>query len=172
MSSNLLASADWLKVQYNHGYGNLPIPSQRDAEIEGLLRKWLKLDEASRNAALAQAAAEHLFTLLSYGERMACLAVRDGDEEHVFFGLLALGLDSWQFDWRENVIIVALLYDAAQRIGVPPERVFEKAAALLPEEPAEGLRSFLRRSPEDRSLKAFGYVTGADTGGFLYVRTW
>lgn len=53
-----------------------------------------------------------------------------------------------------------------------PEAIFESAARLLPEKPAEGLRSFLHRSTEDKSLGAKGYAASSDEDGFRYRRTW
>lgn len=172
MDGGPFASVEWLKVEKNHGYGTLPIPSQRDAEISGLLRAWLALDGSSRNTALAQVAEEYRLTLLGYSERMASLAVRDRNREHVLLGLLALGLDGWRVDWRDNATLMCLHYDAAKRIGGPPQGVFEEAAALLPANPATALRSFSRRSEEDKSLGSMGYVAGSDSDGFRYKRTW
>ncbi|MHB1552238.1 MAG: hypothetical protein ACYDEU_08015 [Vulcanimicrobiaceae bacterium] len=171
MNTDLFAAADWLKAENNHGYGTLPIPSQRDAEISSLLRAWLNLDESSRNAALSQIPEEHRFTLLGYSERMASLAVRDREKEYIVLGLLALGLDGWRGDWRDNATLVCLHYDAAQRIGLAPSSVFDEAAKLLPQKPAQALKSFLRRSAEDKSLATMGYLAGADDG-FRYKRTW
>ncbi len=136
----------------------MPIPQRRDAEISSLLRAWLELDEPTRKAALSQLPSDCRFTLLGYSERMASLAVRDRNKEHVLLGLLALGLDGWRDDWRDNVLVVCLHYDAAKRIGLRPNDLFEQAAALLPEKPAIALRSFLRRSEEDKSLEAMGYA--------------
>jgi hypothetical protein len=172
MKTDLFTSADWLGVENNHGGSALPIPSQRDTEISNLIRDWLALDEPLRNAALSQITEAHWFTLLGYSERMASLAVRDRNKEHIFLGLLALGLEGWQFDYRENLIIVCLHYDAAQRIGLVPGSVFEEAAGLLPPKSANALRSFLRRSADDKSLEAMGYLAGADSDGFRYKRTW
>jgi hypothetical protein len=172
MKSNVFASADWLKSDNNHGYGTLPIPSPRDAQISALLHDWLKLDEPSRNAALSGISEEHRFTLLGYSERMASLAVRDRNQEHIVLGLLALGLDGWRDDWRNNAALICLHHDAAPRIGLLPASVFEEAAKLLPQKPADAIRSFLRRSDEDKSLAAMGYLAGADGDGFRYKRTW
>ncbi len=171
MKTNLFASSDCLKDENNHGYGTLPIPIQRDAELSDLLNAWLDLDELSRNAALSQITEEHRWTLLSYSERMATWAVRDRDRSHIVLGLLALGLDGWQFDWRENMVMICLHYDAAQRIGLTPASVFEEAAKLLPQKPADALISFLHRSDEDRSLEAMGYAVGVDDDGFRYLKT-
>ena len=165
-------AADWLKDENNYGYGFQPIPSERDEQISNLLRAWQQLDASARRPAIAPISKGNLSTLLCYSERMACLAVRTFQQEYLLLGLLANGLDNWQTDFRENVIILALHYDAAGQIGVPPAGVFNAAAHLLPEQSSRGLRAFLRRSDDDRSLKAMGYEAGRDNEGFRYRRIW
>lgn len=163
--------ATWLNFDSNIGYGGLPIPQPRDSEITQLLNAWVGLDKSIRQVAAQQIREPQRFTLLAYSERMASLAVRTRDQEMIFFGLVALGIDGWNGDWRDNAEIICLHYDAAQRI-CNPEKIFEKAAANLPLKAAIALRSFLQRSQEDKSLEAMGYSVGSDADGFRYKREW
>jgi hypothetical protein len=172
MSTNLFAAADWLKVKNNQGLGVLPIPQPRDLEISELLRVWMVLDESARQASAQEILEEQRFTLLGYSERMASLAVRDRSQELIMLGLLALGVDGWRGDWRDNAVLISLHYDAAQRLSADAESLFENAAALLSSKAANALRSFLRRSAPDKTLEAMGYVAGTDADGFRYKRTW
>ena len=172
MNSDLFASCDWLRSQNNRGYGMLPIPQPRDSEISNLLRAWIALDEVDRKQSALEISDEQRPTLLAYSERMASLTVRERNQEFIILGLIALGVDGWRYDWRDNVLIVSLHFDAAQRINASPESIFEAAAQWLPEKPARGLRAFLDRSADDKSLAAMGYVVGNDEGGFRYRRTW
>ena len=77
MNTDIFANADWLNVDNNHGYGALPIPQARDAEISGLLRAWMMLADSDRKAVAGGVLEEQRFTLLAYSERMASFAVRD-----------------------------------------------------------------------------------------------
>lgn len=172
MNRDMFSSADYLQDENNQGYVLLPIPSPRDAEITSLLREWAAMDEPSRSAALAQISDAQRWTLLGYSERMASLGVRDRKRERIVLGLLALGLDGWHDDWRDNAVLICLHYDAARRIGLLPEHLFEEAAKLLPEKPAEAVRSFLRRTDGEKSLEAMGYIAATDADGFRYQRTW
>lgn len=169
---SIFASAKWLRDENNIGKGTLPIPQPLDEKISALLRSWLSLEKASREAALLQVDENCRFTLISYSERMASLAVRDRNREHIQLGLLALGLDGWRYDWRDNATVVCLHYDAAQRINLCPKDLFEEASRMLPDKPANALRSFLRRSEEDQALESMGYLAATDSDGFRYKRTW
>jgi alkylhydroperoxidase/carboxymuconolactone decarboxylase family protein YurZ len=132
----------------------------------------MALDELDRKQSALDISSEQRLTLLAYSERMASLAVRERSRELITLGLVALGVDGWRTDWRDNALIVSLHFDAAQRIGASPEAIFESAAQLLPEKPAHALRSFLRRSADDKSLGAMGYLASNDGDGFRYRRTW
>jgi hypothetical protein len=169
---DIFSSATWLKVDSNIGYGTLQIPNLRDDEITHLIDVWTKFDPDTRQSSARHIVESQRFTLLAYSERMASLAVRTRDQEWIFFGLLALGVDGWTGDWRDNAGVVCLHYDAAGRIGINPNHIFEKAASFLPTVVATALRSFLRRSPADQSLKAMGYSSGSDCDGFRYRRDW
>jgi hypothetical protein len=172
MSTNIFEAADWLKVENNRGLGTRPIPQPRDLEISELLRAWMALDASARQASAQGILEEQRFTLLGYSERMASLAVRERQQELITLGLLALGVDGWRGDWRDNAVLISLHYDASQRIAADTGLLFEKAAALLSPKAANALRSFLRRSAADKTLEAMGYVVGTDSDGFRYKRTW
>ena len=170
-NANPFSIAEWLRSTRIVGYGPMPIPQPRDFEITDLLESWTKLNGSQRESAALQIIPdEQGRTLLAYGERMASLSVRNSDAKLIHYGLLAVGLDGWRGDWRENVMIVPLLYDAANRIGAEPGAIFESASALLAEKAANGIRRYLLRS--DKSLAAMGYIAGADSDGFRYLRTW
>jgi hypothetical protein len=170
MNLNFFSTYTWLSGEEFRGYLARPIPQPRDSDISNVLRAWMALDEVDRNQ--SEVSGEQRWTMLSYSERMAALAVRERSQDLITLGLIALGVDGWNYDWRDNVLIVALHYDAAKRIGASPEDVFESAARLLPDKPASGLRSFLRRSAHDKSLEVMGYIVGNDEDGIRYQRTW
>jgi hypothetical protein len=172
MTGDLIASAEWLRVENNRGYGTLAIPQPIDDKITGLLRTWAGLGTSARSAASSRVLDEQRFTLMAYSERMASLAVCTRDMEKVLFGLLALGVDGWRDDWRDSVMVLSVLYDAVQRLSAAPEPVLERAAALLSPKAATAFASFLRRTPATKSIRAMGYVAASDDDGFRYVRTW
>jgi hypothetical protein len=172
MTDDLIESAEWLKARNSPGYGPLAIPQSIDDKITELLRTWAGLEPSARSVASSRVLDDQHYTLMAYAERMASSAVRTRDMEKIYFGLLALGVDGWRGDWRESVMILSVLYDAAQRLSATAEPVFERAVALLAPKAATAFASFLRRSPADKSIEAMGYVAASDDDGFRYVRTW
>ncbi|MFO1186227.1 MAG: hypothetical protein U1E87_01475 [Alphaproteobacteria bacterium] len=110
---------------------------------------------------------------MAYSERMASMAVRTQDEELIFLGLLAFGVDNLELgDARDSLLIVPLHHDAAVRINSNPVAIFERAAALLPERAASVLTSFHRRPEDTKTIQSMGYTASSDADGFRYKRTW
>jgi hypothetical protein len=167
-NNNLFADAAWLKSEENHGYGQAPIPTKRDEDITALLRTWRHMKPEARDEVAEVIRSDQLLTLLAYGERMASLGVRRKDRETLLLGLLAVGLSGWREDPREGMMVLSLFFDASQKVGEPPSSLFNDAASLLPAKIGSELRTFLRRSPEDRSLESMGYRVGTDADGFRY----
>lgn len=156
----------------NAGYGPLPLPAPLDAEIGRLLDAFTRASPEQREFLLSRMTREHSPTLLAFSERMASLAVRERAPGRILEGLLALVVEGYATDYRENALILSLHHDAATRIGADPARLFEEAASYAKPEVAQALTKFLARSPEDKSIAAMGYEVGAEPDGFRYHRTW
>ena len=170
--NTLLSDASCLDVSSNIGYGPSPIPTSRDEEIAALIQTWMSFGEVDRQAASTSVNEDQRPTLLAFSERMASRAVRESNQFWILLGLVALGLDGWRTDWRDNALLLCLHHDACQRIRASAESVFADAATLLPANVGAALRAFLKRSPEDQSLSAMGYKESSDADGFRYERTW
>jgi hypothetical protein len=164
-------SLEFLDAANNKGYGPLPIPMARDNEINDMLREWAALDEHERNEAAKKFSFESCVqTLECYSSRMASLAVRTGDPEFIYLGLLALGVFGWLPPWGIRVEYVTLHYDASKRIGVQSEDVFEKAARLLVGKVADELRLYLRRPPHLKTIDCMHFYTSMVGDGFRYKK--
>ncbi len=79
----------------------------------------------------------------------------------------SLVLDSLEhvFGTREHLIALSATYRSCELAGLSPTDVFSSVAAVLPEDHADELRAFLRRTAEDRSLTAFGLVERVNATG-------
>jgi hypothetical protein len=172
MTIEMFPLASWLNDAGNEAYFTSAIPHQRDEEIAALIDAWLSMAPLDRQVAASRISESQRSTLLTYGVRAASLAVRECKQEHSFHGLLALGLDGWRHDWRDNVMGLALHFDAALKLGCSPEKSFNDAAAHLSLKAATAFRSFLNRPPEARTLTSMGYIESSDVNGFRYKRTW
>ena len=168
MSEHLFL-ADWLNDENNRDYGLDPVPDPRDEKVAQLIKTWMGMSDEARNESQSALSRQQSFVLQRFGERMASRAVRERNPELLLLGLLALGIEGGNSDWRENYLLVPLHYDAAQRIGADPAPVFENVSNLVGGTLARYLRKFVQ---DPQPIKSMGYQIAPGSGGFRYQRTW
>lgn len=155
----------------NEGYLKWSIPHERDGQIAEVVDRFARDIEQGRPRAPLNG--DQGKALAGFAERMAALAVRERDPEHLRRGLLALGLAaSVSYDIREEILVMPLLWRSAELLGIDPAHEFTAIGAAVGGPGGEQLVSFVRRSARDRGIEAMGYVEDTDEGGFRYRRTW
>lgn len=159
----------------SHGYVDFPYPSPLDELIERLVAAYKEaweLDSPTRKRILDSVTVEVSNCLLVYGHRMAVLAVRQQSREPLEKALLALVVEGFRCDARENMLILSLINHSAVKVGADPRQLFENAARYASPEVAQHLREFVSRRPEDKSIQAMGYSEETTPDGFRYSRNW
>ena len=170
--SVLFRSATWLEGTSTNGYGTWPIPHDLDQSITALIGDWCDLGDEQRIGESSTITARQCQTLLAYSERMASKAVRTRDSECIRLGLIALGVDGWRTDWRDNIMVLSLHARSSEIIGADPSTLFGEAGQCLAPNVQRSFELFLQRDPEDRSIEAMGFTESRDEDGFRYKRTW
>jgi hypothetical protein len=149
-------------------YSSQPIPCELDYVAGNLVNLYKRLSPVERETVHSLASERNSYTLLTFAERMATLAVREKSRERLLDGLLSLIIENYNADWRDNLTKLAPLYHSAVKIGIDPQSLFMDAASYGNNEVAEIIRGFPLREPEDRSLEAFGYKESYELDGFRY----
>jgi len=152
------------------GYYHQPIPNELDDEIGNLVRVFIEASAQGREAILSKSREANSFALIVFAERMAALAVRENSRRRLLEGLLALIIEGFKFDYRDNMTIWAPLYHSAAKIGVEPEGLFQEAASYARNTVSEWMLDFPKRSPEERGLRAFKFKETYAPDGFRYER--
>jgi hypothetical protein len=111
--------------------------------------------------------APHVLT--PYAHHMAELAVNRGERRLLVYGLVANVVGGLNKNRRENLRVMAIVEDAATRLGVDLAELFDEVAATVGESAADSLALWLNRKPEDRSLAAMRYIVGDEPGDVIYV---
>lgn len=159
-----------LDSEYVHGYGPSQIPNKIDGEVEQLIDGILEMIDATKN--LEDLSQTHGMVLLAYAERMASLAVRENRVDTLLKGMEALRIASSLVYEKELLLILALLYNSASKLGADWSELIDVLSGFEEKRFKTFCESFLTRSIADRSIQAMGYKEGKDEGGFRYVRTW
>lgn len=150
-----------------HGYGPAPLPDPRDGPVTRYLSGLRAGGPGAVAAALRTASQAGRAVLGAYAGRQAALAVRRRDPDPLVSALVALVVAGLDRNDPEALMPMALVDDAAGRIGVPLADLVERAAAVVG--PAgDNLRGWLTRAPADRTPQSMGYRADADATGFRY----
>jgi hypothetical protein len=107
--------------------------------------------------------------LLGYALRMSMESVRAKSANLLVDGLVAIGMMPTRLDLDfADYMALALLYNSATKLG-DANRLFNQAARYaVSEEAREFIMHFLKRSPRDRRLEAFGYHEVEGPHGLIY----
>lgn len=147
------------------GYLARPLPDVLDRTVVNALASAGSIG-ADRPLASHSRAADSV--LEAFAERAASLAVRTRDAGWIRSGVAALCATSTASDRREAEMVLCLLHDAAQRLGLSPGEVFSAGLSSK----RDLIETFLRRNENDKSPSSMGYVAAADADGFRYLRAW
>jgi hypothetical protein len=161
-----------IKKEDPTGYGHRPLRCTLDDVLGVFVRAFVAAAPLERRRIAAQGDQTLSRVLLVFAERMASLAVRVQSRTYLTSGMIALAAEGWMTESRENLSILSLLHDAAIRIGADPRETLEQVRQYATKSVTSSIEKFLKRSKEDKSIEAMGYVATADGDGFRYERTW
>lgn len=147
-----------------------PIPCPFDAEISKFVCMFMQATPDERLQVISNFRPENSGFLFAFSERMAALGVRERSKQKLLEGLVALVIEDYKNDPRDNIICLAPLYHSATKIGVNPAALFAEAASYANSEAAGIIAHFPTRPAELRSLEAMAYKESYESDGFRYER--
>jgi len=148
-----------------------PFPTDLDEALGAVVSEFRAMSEMDRRSwkALANYSQRDSQILLTYAVRMATQALRESSTNRLIDGLVAHLIEGERNDWRENVIVLTLLFDAAKKLGEEPLRRFDTVASLAPGDPAsDTLLGFRKRKPDVLTIESMGYRTAMSAQGVRY----
>jgi len=170
--NGLRAIATELSSPTCNGYLQRPLPCDLDARVEALIDAYVKNSASVKSEITTAIGPEQTFGLLAFAERMAILSVRQKSREPLMKALLALVVEGFRCDAREDILVLALINHSAIKVGADPKQLFGEAAGHASTEVAQYLREFAERRHEDKSIQAMGYSEEMTSDGFNYARNW
>lgn len=154
------------------GYLQRPLPSELDDRIATILNVYLNGSARVRSEITTKLGTNQTWGLLTFAERMAILSVRRMSRDPLVKALIALVVEGFRWDARENMLILSLVNHSAIKIGIDPKQLFEEAACHTSPDVARHFHEFVGRRIEDKSIHAMGYSEGVCPDGFTYTRNW
>lgn len=153
-------------------YGPAKLPCARDREVQEFVDDLRSRGPRAVSDAVAAVSEMGRRVLQAYAERMASLAVRTRDADQLVRALVAIVVGGLDDNAYEAMMVMPLIEDGARRIGIEPQDVFEKAAAVVGHPGTANLVLWLSRKPEDRTLASMGFIESSDKEGFRYKLDW
>jgi len=152
-------------------YYREPLPCFADDQLTRLCHWYMRSSPMERGAFSSSLQRGHGDLLLVFSERMATLAIRETSVSRLRCGIVAIGmLGLTTLDFRESLVVLALLHRSAVKLGVDPNALFLEGAEQGNPEVAEQLRMFAKRERVD--IESMGFRETNSPDGFLYERSW
>jgi len=148
------------------GWANGPMPDERDSEFTDVIRQYVAADPNRRLALTQKLSIAQMSMLRAFAYRMSSLALRENSVERLRHGLIAFAIEGFQFDPREDWIVLSLFRHSAEKLSVDFAQLLNDAAAYAPtQEIAEMLRRFANNHA---SIDQMGFRESSDSSGFRY----
>jgi hypothetical protein len=108
--------------------------------------------------------------LLTFAFRMASRALQAKNEGLIYSGVVAIILDNDLLDPRDIYMVSSVLFDAGERIGVPPDGSFRRATQFATERRRNVIvKGFLSGPPYMKAIKSMGMYL-VEEGSLAYYQ--
>ena len=150
-------------------YVEFPYPSELDQLIERLVSLYPMATDGER-AEVRQFLThqEASDCLQAFVLRMATQGCRRTDPALIDAGLMALVLEDERSDYRETLMLLSVVINAAVRIGADLVEMFDRAAEVATPEIAEALTCVLEEYLKDGNSSLMGHRAYDDPKGMTY----
>jgi len=150
-------------MRYNFYAGEMelidPHPLPLDNKLTEICRRFAGSDATTRAITRTSLSVEDFYTLFTFARRSAVFALRDNQSSHIIDGLTAIAvIEPKSVDFRDALVPLALLYNAAIRIGDNPDTLVRTAVALAESNMSALMEGFINRSPNDKDLSQWGHL--------------
>ena len=136
-----------------------PHPLPLDNKLTEICRRFAGSDATTRAITRTSVSMEDFYTLFTFAQRSAVFALRDNQSSHIIDGLTAIAvIELKRVDFRDALVALALLYNAAIRIGDNPDTLVRTAVALAESNMSAVMEEFINRSPNDKDLRQWGHL--------------
>ncbi|MEW2810859.1 hypothetical protein AB0929_27755 [Streptomyces massasporeus] len=152
-----------------NGYLRVRLPHALDAEVEAIVTAYMTGSPSTWDAIVGDAYGRAAGVLSAYGQRMASVAVRNGDIDALRRGVVATGLAEGRLDDpRDNLFVLAAVNDSASLLGTTLRAVIDDVKRILPPAGVAGLQHFDQYADRDKSIESYGIRRCGSGQEFLY----
>lgn len=151
------------------GYLKKPIPHALDDVVARFIDELTTMSKEGREAVREHVDLSGAQVLNVYAERMAVAAVRLRAQNLLDRALIAIAT-AGAVDYRENLMVLALIDHSAGLLGTTLEQVILRVADYLPSVALDRMQKYCEREPSERAIRRMGYAAQGHGSEFRYVR--
>jgi hypothetical protein len=141
-----------------------------DDQLTEICRRFVGSDAATRATMRTSVSRDDFYTLLDFAQRSAVFALRDNQPSHIIDGLTAIAIiETRRVDFRDALVRLALLYNAAIKIGGNPDALVRDAIALAEPDVSALIEGFINRPPSYKDLSQWGHMIVETENGLALV---
>ncbi|HEV3312386.1 MAG TPA: hypothetical protein VG815_17890, partial [Chloroflexota bacterium] len=138
------------RIPSSKPYVEFPYPSELDQLIDLLVSLYPMATDAERSEARQILTHQNASDCLqAFVLRMATQGCRRSDSAFIAAGLMALVLEDKRSDYRETLMLLSVVINAAVRIGADLVQMFDRATEVATPKIAETLRVVLQEYLKD-----------------------
>jgi hypothetical protein len=130
-----------------------------DNWLTEICHRFAESDGTTRAITRTSLSMDDFYTLFTFAQRSAVFALRDNQSSHIVDGLSAIAvIELKRVDFRDALVSLALLYNAAIRIGDNADTLVRGAVALAESNMSALMEGFINRSPNEKDLHQWGHM--------------
>ncbi|MBI4261617.1 MAG: hypothetical protein HY658_13740, partial [Actinobacteria bacterium] len=139
-----------------------PIPSRFDELVHAFTQRYARAAPALRRDLQPRMDDGFQWLLLAASERLAAWAVQQTDRSPLRSACIAISVPR-ELDWRETLLRLSLITDAAARLRVDDEQLFFESCSFLSEEEQAAFRTdWFSRDVSLKGIEGMGYEVRDD----------
>jgi hypothetical protein len=149
------------------GYGKI-LPSNLDKEFINLASYYLESTNINREKIRSILPDDTLLLIIGFSDRMCILADRNKDKNYLLYALAAHSIEDFRYDYRENIIRLALIYHVAEKLGLDSNLLFNEISSISSQRTVGYLTDFLNRPSELKRIDVMNIVEIDTPDGVIY----
>jgi hypothetical protein len=149
-----------------------PVPSDLDTQMHKSCEEFRALSELGRAQFSSAISLDEFYTLIEFARRTAVFALRERNTQILRGGLIAVAMiEAKRTDFRDILVVLALLHHTASKIGPDPDVLFRNTAKIAERQVAELMIGFADRDKQNKNLRdSWGYLEVKTEFGLGFVR--
>lgn len=106
--------------------------------------------------------------LIILSDYFADAAINQRSYQYLYAAMILIAIEDFEWDYRESIIRLAVVWYTAQELGTKPEHLFDEISSISSAKATNFLSEFVSRPEKSKSLNSMG-LTAQKTGDKILI---